>query len=93
MPDNNNAETVGTADDHYHDQRPIIATTVESPWARADEPTLLAAGPAPAVTVVNPAAIGDPGATPILCIDPGVANLLNQTRPQETKAGRRPTEP
>lgn len=66
-------------DDYYRDQNPFVATTVQSPWVLVDEPTLVAAGlRSRAVTVVNPAAIGDPDASPILRLDPSIANLIHQ---------------
>lgn len=66
-------------DDYYRDQQPFIATTVEPQWVPIDEPTLIATGRhAPAVTVINPEAIGDPNVSPILQIDPSIATQIRQ---------------
>lgn len=66
-------------DDRYRDQRPFVATTVESPWVPVDEFALAAAGVhAPAATVLNPAAIGDPEASPMLRLNPSMASLVHQ---------------
>lgn len=66
-------------DDYYRDQHPFVATTVESPWVPVDEPVLVAAGlRTQAVTVLNPAAIGDPDASPILRLDSSMARLIHQ---------------
>lgn len=65
-------------DDYYRDQHPFVATTVESPWVPVDEPVLVVAGQAPAVSVLNPAAIGDPDASPILRLNPSMASLIHQ---------------
>jgi hypothetical protein len=78
-------------DDYYRDQHPSIATTVESPWVPVDEPALTATGRhAPAATVLNPAAIGDPEASPILRLNPSMASLIHQRQAPEHSAPEPP---